>query len=378
MAALESTKAGNVERGLLSFEPIPLPSLPDNVLFSVLIPNYNYARYVNLAIESVLKQTYRNYEVIVCDDGSTDNSREVIQKYVNKDARVRLTAQMNRGFGSAVNTAFENSKGQVIALLDADDTFTPQKLEKVLEAFRKNSRSGECVHPILPVSVEGKPLGPASRPDMDRGWIGPRALKRGGWSILPPTSGLSFRREVASMLFPIPLVIRRFVDYYLSRTAQFLTEISFVPEALTEYRMHGSSMSGMPVGAGSAGLQASRDPGVIRKYIEDFEEVLPIQKDFLRRFYGPGIADALKLEDHPRYWDDLLAMRALCGRRAGAIRAFPLREMLNHIPVRLDRRVWRAIVLLPDPLAGRAYCFWRTPSRLKTVVKAVIRLWLAR
>jgi glycosyltransferase involved in cell wall biosynthesis len=354
------------------FEPILIPALPGRPLVSVLIPNYNYGRFVGMALQSLLRQTYENWEALVCDDGSTDNSREVIQEYAKKDSRVSLFTQPNRGFASAVNTAYEASKGELICLLDADDMFTPCKLQKIVAAFRNDPRSGVCVHPLLPVSAAGLPLGPPSRPDMDRGWIGPQALKRGGWSILPSTSSLSFRREITREIFPIPVQIKRFVDYYLSRTAQFFTEISVTPEPLTEYRLHGASMSGISSAAARSAL-ISVDAHVIQQYMEDFEEVLPVQKEFLRRFYGPHVAEALRLEDHPRYWDDLLAIRALRGRRVGAIRSFTVREMISHIHNPRYRRIWRAIMLLPDPLPRYAYRFWRTPSRLKGVIKAVAR-----
>jgi glycosyltransferase involved in cell wall biosynthesis len=352
------------------FEPISLPPILGRPLFSILIPNYNYGRFVGMALQSVLDQSYQKFEVLVCDDGSTDNSRDVIQQYVRKDARIKLLAQPNRGFASAVNTAYENSKGEVISLLDADDMFAPCKLEKVLASFKNNPRSGLCVHPLLPVSAMGERIGAPSRPDMDRGWIGPRALRRGGWSILPSTSSLSFRRELTAELFPIPLQIRRFVDYYLSRTAQFFTEISIAPEPLTEYRIHGASMSGITSAAARSALN-STDPRVIQQYIEDFEEVLPIQQEFLRRYYGPAIAGALRLEDHPRYWDDLLAIRALRGRRHGAIRALSVQEMISHIRQPRYRAIWRAIMVLPDPLAKEAYRFWRTPSTAKRVIKTL-------
>jgi glycosyltransferase involved in cell wall biosynthesis len=359
-----------VNQARRSFEPIRLPPLPDRPLVSVLIPNYNYGRFVGMALQSLLSQSYEHFEAVVCDDGSTDNSRDVIQEHVRKDSRIKLFGQTNQGFASAVNTAYENSQGEVICLLDADDMFRPRKLNTIVAAFRSNPRSGLCVHPLLPVSATGETLGLPSRPDMDRGWIGPQALERGGWSILPSTSSLSFRREITSELFPIPLAIRRFVDYYLSRTAQFFTEISIVPDPLTQYRIHGASMSGISSAAVRSAL-VSTDAHVIQQYIEDFEEVLPVQQQFLRRFYGQGIADALRLEDHPRYWDDLLALRALRGKHAGAIRPYGVQEIIDHIRQPQNRRIWRAIALLPDPLPRHAYRFWRTPSRLKSVIKGI-------
>ncbi len=355
----------------LPFKPIDLPPLPARPLFSILIPNYNYGRFIAATLDSVLNQTYPHFEVIVSDDGSTDDSREIIQKYVVKDPRVRLLANPNAGFTTAVNRAYSDSKGELIAFLDADDAFKSTKLEKIVAAFRSNPRSALCVHPHVPVSTEGEPLGPPFPPDLDWGWLAPQAAKRGGWTVLPPTSSLCFRREITALLFPIPVGVKRFVDYYLSRTAQFLTEVSIVPEGLTEYRIHGTNMSGLTPRESYAGLRGM-NAVANERFIEDVEEVLPFQNKFLHRFYGPERAENLRLEDHICYWHCLLSIRALRGRRARAFRPYSLKEMISHVDRRRYQRIWRGIMLLPDPLAKRVFCFWRTPSVLKTLIKMTV------
>jgi glycosyltransferase involved in cell wall biosynthesis len=362
-------QAGGPDRR--SLQPVDLLPLPARPLFSILIPNYNYGRYIAATLESVLNQTYPHFEAIVSDDGSTDNSREIVLRYATKDPRVRLLAKENAGFCTAVNRAYSDSKGELIALLDADDLFRPTKLEMVLEAFNGNPRSGLCVHPHLPVSEEGRPLGPPFPSNLDNGWLAPLASRRGGWTSLPPTSSLCFRREIAALLFPIPVEVKRLIDYYISRTAQFFTEVSLIPEWLTQYRIHGTNMSGLSASdsyVGLLGLNARAN----ERFIQDIEEVLPVQKDFLRRFYGEEIAERLRLEDHICYWDSLLATRAIRGKRAGAIRPYTLNELISHIPVQRSRRIWRLICLLPRPLSVTVLRFWRTPSRLKTLIKIAV------
>ena len=95
-----------------------------NPLVSVIIGNYNYGRFISEAIESALNQTYKNFELIVVDDGSTDNSREIIESYGDK-----LTAifQENGGQGRAFNAGFAVSKGEIICFLDSDDYYYPEK-----------------------------------------------------------------------------------------------------------------------------------------------------------------------------------------------------------------------------------------------------------
>jgi glycosyltransferase involved in cell wall biosynthesis len=91
-----------------------------------------------------------------------------------------VVAQPNGGVTSAVNAAYENCKGDVIALLDSDDVCEPSKLEQVLKTFRESPRSGFCANRLLDVSATGQPIGePAWPANADYGWLGPAKLRRG-------------------------------------------------------------------------------------------------------------------------------------------------------------------------------------------------------
>jgi glycosyltransferase involved in cell wall biosynthesis len=107
----------------------------DQPLASVIIPNYNHAQYVSDAIDSVLAQTYRNYEIIVVDDGSTDNSREVVTKF---GERVQYIYQNNAGLSAARNTGIKASRGSLIGVLDADDMYEPDFLSTLVVALQEN------------------------------------------------------------------------------------------------------------------------------------------------------------------------------------------------------------------------------------------------
>jgi glycosyltransferase involved in cell wall biosynthesis len=112
--------------------------------FSVVIPTYNRANLIGRAIRSVLSQTYSNFEIIIVDDGSTDNTEEVIQNF--GDARIKYVLHdINRGLNNSRNTGIKNSTGEYVAFLDSDDEWLPKKLEKQLEAFSKGDREvGAC------------------------------------------------------------------------------------------------------------------------------------------------------------------------------------------------------------------------------------------
>jgi glycosyltransferase involved in cell wall biosynthesis len=102
---------------------------------SVVIPTYNYARFLGEAIQSVLDQTYKDLEIIVVDDGSTDNTGEVVSSFT--DARVKYLRQENRGVAAAQNTGIKASHGEYISILGSDDLYLPQNLEdkvKVLDS----------------------------------------------------------------------------------------------------------------------------------------------------------------------------------------------------------------------------------------------------
>ena len=103
-------------------------------LVTVIIPTYNNAKYIGEAIESVLKQTYRNFELIVVDDGSTDKTRETLDPYISKN-QIKYIYQNNKKQGAARNNGIKHAQGELIALLDSDDLWLPEKLELQVPLF---------------------------------------------------------------------------------------------------------------------------------------------------------------------------------------------------------------------------------------------------
>ena len=106
--------------------------LKSNGKVSVIIPNYNYAKYVGEAIESVMSQSYKDIEIVVVNNGSTDDSMKVLQKYAEK---ILLINQENLGQSGSRKTGLEAATGDYIAFLDADDKWDPQKIEKQMSLF---------------------------------------------------------------------------------------------------------------------------------------------------------------------------------------------------------------------------------------------------
>jgi len=107
---------------------------------SVIIPTYNYGQYIEKAIDSVLAQTYQDFEIIVVDDGSTDNTRAILEtKYKDK---VKYIFQENKGAAAARNRAVKEAKGEYLSFLDADDTFFPDNLQKKIKVLEENPTAG--------------------------------------------------------------------------------------------------------------------------------------------------------------------------------------------------------------------------------------------
>ncbi len=231
---------------LSTLRPIPLQPLPERPLVSVLLANCNYEKYLPKAVESVIRQTYDHWELIVCDDGSTDQSREVIDSYTVKDSRITLLTQGNQGQASALNRAYRASRGAIISILDADDEFRSTKLACVVGQLTHRSDAGLLVHAMTLVDGDGSllhriPILGA----FEEGWIADRVLQRGGRWRYMPSSGLVFRRELAEIGFPIPP--RAFAvgaDSFLFTLFPLLTKATFLAEELSVYRIHGQNLVG--------------------------------------------------------------------------------------------------------------------------------------
>jgi glycosyltransferase involved in cell wall biosynthesis len=211
-------------------------------LVSIVINNYNYARFLPEAIDSALIQTYPHTEVIVVDDGSTDDSRQVITRYGNQ---ILPIFKRNEGQASAFNCGFSNSQGKILIFLDADDRLQPEIVENVVKAFRTNP-SAARVHYRLAVidssgNLQGTFVPPAYLP-LATGNLQqkPSALVNGtNWS---PTSGNAFAAWSLRQILPMPVPeFRTCADYYLLRANALCGPMIAFDEVGAYYRFHGNN-----------------------------------------------------------------------------------------------------------------------------------------
>jgi glycosyltransferase involved in cell wall biosynthesis len=240
----KSSDNGPVDEGRM-WRPIPLAPLADDPLVSVLLANHNYASFVDDAIQSVIAQTHRRFELIAVDDGSTDGSAEIIRSWEARDPRVRALIRPNRGGqATSINEAAERSAGQVVCLLDSDDVFLPNKLEALVTAFRREP-VGFVHHVMRKIGPDGSPGTAMPRfGRLDRGNVASRAWRQGGRWRRAVSSGIALRREIVEAALPIPENATSSADGYPCMIAPFLTRIGAIDTTLSLYRIHARNLAG--------------------------------------------------------------------------------------------------------------------------------------
>ena len=134
--------------------------------FTVVVPLYNAQAYIAQTLDSVLAQTFGDFEVVVVDDASTDSGPQIVAGFVARDPRVRMVTQENRGLAGARNTGIRLARGRYIALLDADDLWLPAKLALHFAHLEANPEIGLSYAPSLFIDEEGARLGIGQTPKL--------------------------------------------------------------------------------------------------------------------------------------------------------------------------------------------------------------------
>ncbi|MEM9030860.1 MAG: glycosyltransferase family A protein [Pseudomonadota bacterium] len=134
--------------------------------FTVVVPLYNTERYIAETLDSLLAQTFDDFEVIVVNDASQDTGPAIVEQYAARDSRIQLVTQENRGLSGARNTGIRLACGQYIALLDADDAFLPDKLELHRAHLDANPDVGVSYAPSLFIDEDSKAMGIAQKPKL--------------------------------------------------------------------------------------------------------------------------------------------------------------------------------------------------------------------
>jgi glycosyltransferase involved in cell wall biosynthesis len=213
---------------------------------SIIITNYNYQDYVKECIDSCLNQTYKNIEIIVVDDGSTDNSRSVLNEYEDS---VKLVFQENAGMVQASNTGYAYATGDLIIFLDADDFLKERALENVVNVCEKDTVK---IHfKLEKQNNNGDILGivPSEGFNLSEGDVWSEILKRGDYNNVP-TSGNVYSKKILDQIFPIlgskigngNSYLDRFpTDSFLKYRIPFYGSVKAIQEPMGVYRVHGDN-----------------------------------------------------------------------------------------------------------------------------------------
>ena len=205
-------------------------------MISVLINNYNYGRFLAEAIDSILHQTYKNWELIIVDDGSKDESKAVIEKYtMDYPNRIRVIIKENGGQASCFNAGFEAASGDVIAFLDSDDYWYPNKLEMIAKAHESHD-----------YVAHGKKYSNGALYKIDTIDNDKRSYYLRKYGVFDSydltTSVISISRAFAEKIFPMPeKEYRVCADHYVKMAALYYSNICYLPDELSFYRIHGDN-----------------------------------------------------------------------------------------------------------------------------------------
>jgi glycosyltransferase involved in cell wall biosynthesis len=232
-------------------------------LVSVIVPSYNMARFLAQAVESALGQTYQDLEVVIVDDGSTDDTTEVVEQWAG-NARVRVVRQKNGGLSDARNKGIAAAHGSFVALLDADDIWLPEKLSRQMPLFHGHPEIGVVYSDYERMDGEGRPL-PKGPTHMHRGWISAPLLIDNFVSA----STAVVRRQCFERQGGFDISLRTGEDYEMWLRLSVEWQFDFTPEATLRYRTWSGQMSRDFRARYATGIN------IMRKFLEQNPGVVP-------------------------------------------------------------------------------------------------------
>jgi glycosyltransferase involved in cell wall biosynthesis len=330
--------------------------------FAAVVVNYNYARFLPRAVESLLSQERPFDEVLVVDDGSTDESLEVLGAY---DGQVRVIAKENGGQLSACLAGLRAASADYVYFLDADDIALPQMLARV-ESALAGGAPVKVHFALRAVDADEHPTGSVF-PSFPAGYDAAQMRHDNdttGGHHMPPTSGNVYRRETLLGLDWDLLDLRDFIDGPASFALPYLGEIVSIDEPLALYRIHGGNHS-----------QWYAPTVELLRHEVDWFESRWVQTWQLLGMDGPPNAGrtATYVLEHElmiealegRWWILPAALRYVRGLRAAT----------HQRGVRLAIEAWALALVLPvAPLRRRLVLARRSPSARSGVVKMLVVL----
>lgn len=217
-----------------------LPSPGDNTpLVTVIISSYNHARYIEASIQSVLDQTYPNIELLVYDDGSRDNSVDIIQRLADRHGFF-FQAQTNQGLSRTLNAGLERARGQFIAPFGSDDVMLPDRFTRQVPWLIQHSDVGIAAGNIVKIDENGNQLRAKRQHCYPEKIIGFEELFV-GWKNVPPAPTLLFRKEALQSCGGFNPDIRLEDLYIELKITELGWQLGMMKDTLAYYRVHTSN-----------------------------------------------------------------------------------------------------------------------------------------
>ena len=218
-------------------------------MISVIVPCYNYAHFLNETLLSIQSQTYKDWECIIINDGSTDNTEEIANLCILKDNRFRYFKKENGGLSSSRNAGISLALGDYIQFLDADDTLHPEKFEKQLEVFNALPNLDVCYSDFLFFNDQNEYY----RSEFPRTTLNSNPLldfiMNWGFEFIIPIHSPLFKQRIikeTEILFDLSLKAREDWLFWIT-ISQNTANFYFLNEPLAFYRKHSSSMVHDPI-----------------------------------------------------------------------------------------------------------------------------------
>jgi glycosyltransferase involved in cell wall biosynthesis len=206
----------------------------------VIIPSYNRERYIRATIDSALSQTYKNIEIVVVDDGSTDRSRDILTGYGDRIRLLEHEGHANRGQSAAINLAMRNTRGEYVAILDSDDVWTIDKIEKQVDFLERHPEIGIVYGNGYAIDENGKILYKLIPPGHQEESDPRRMLLECHFNI--PSNAL-VRRSAYDQVGEFDETLRSSQDHDMAIRLLEVTKAAFLDEPVWYYRLHPDTQS---------------------------------------------------------------------------------------------------------------------------------------
>jgi len=212
----------------------------DNPAVSVIMPAFNAERFIDEAIRSILSQTFRDFEFLIIDDGSSDRTPAILAEYARKDPRIRvLRNEQNAGIVVSLNRGLAEARGRYVARQDADDTSFPNRIERQVAFLDEHPGVVAVTSEVLEIDAEGRTLR-ASRRRGDAVSVAWRLLFH---NYFYPHSAVTFRLAPVRELGGYREAFRHCEDYDLWTRLAEVGDLVILPDTLLRYRVHSQSVS---------------------------------------------------------------------------------------------------------------------------------------